>query len=122
MPHMYSIFFYGTLMHAPVLCRVLGSDGAHLSTSEAVLLGHTRHHVRGEDYPAVVALGTGEALVGRALSGDEGSVRGTLVTGLTDRDVELLDEFEGSVSLRAPHNSPATPPANLLPPAPAACD
>jgi len=36
-------------------------------------------------------------MFGRDLSTEENSVRGTLVTGLTQADIELLDIFEGNV-------------------------
>lgn len=95
---MYSVFFYGTLMHKPILCRVIGNDGNQLTIVDAVLPNHTRHHVQGEDYPAVVPLASGKQLIGQDLTDDQASVQGTLVTGLTDSDLDLLDQFEGSVS------------------------
>lgn len=53
----------------------------------AVLHDHCRHRVRGEDYPAVIA--------------EPGqSVLGTFVTGLTDANIEKLDQFEGSEYIR----------------------
>jgi hercynylcysteine S-oxide lyase len=85
-------------VHPSILARVIGNEGAHLITSDAILEGHTRHHVIGEDYPAVVASCTGKAIMGRELSVTEGRVQGSLVEGLTDEDVALLDEFEGNVS------------------------
>lgn len=115
--YMSTLFFYGTLIHPAVLARVTGSDGAHLETRAAVLHQHTRHHVKGEgtpqlrrsplgslspqlaDYPAVVPASAGRAiLLGRDLTQDEASVRGSLVTGLTADEVAFLDEFEGDVS------------------------
>lgn len=100
-PHTYSLFFYGTLIHPPILHRVIGSDGKHLTFLDAVLDGHARLHIRGEDYPAVVPLEAAREVMKRELEGEERSVRGVLVTGLTDRDVGALDVFEGSVSLSA---------------------
>lgn len=41
----------------------------------------------------------GRALVTRALTLEECSVRGTVVKGLTTQDMKRLDAFEGSVSL-----------------------
>ncbi|GAA6033452.1 hypothetical protein JCM8097_001404 [Rhodosporidiobolus ruineniae] len=98
----HSLFFYGTLCHAEVLKRVIGNTGAHLTSQDAVLLDHSRFHVAGEDYPAVVTAGEGVRVVGRPLSPDEASVRGVLYTGLTSEDVQLLDEFEGNEYTRAP--------------------
>ncbi|KAF7312370.1 Phosphoric monoester hydrolase [Mycena indigotica] len=85
---MSSAFFYGTLMHPRILTRVIGSAGAHLRIAPAVLLGYTRHKVRYADYPGIIP---------NTDDDDETcSVRGTLVTGLTPRDVQFLDTFEGS--------------------------
>ncbi|GAA6011165.1 hypothetical protein JCM10207_005520 [Rhodosporidiobolus poonsookiae] len=98
----HSLFFYGTLCHAGVLSRVIGNPGDHLTTRDAVLLDHARLHVEGEDYPAVVSTADGEKVLARRLSLDEASVRGVLVTGLTDEDVRLLDEFEGDEYTRSP--------------------
>jgi hypothetical protein len=38
-------------------------------------------------------------MFGRDLNTEENSVRGTLVTGLTKRDIDLLDVFEGGVCI-----------------------
>ena len=38
-----------------------------------------------------------QELLGRDLAAEDRSVRGTLVTGLNDADVALLDVFEGDV-------------------------
>lgn len=49
----------------------------------ATLYDHCRHRVKYADYPAVVA--------------DEGkSVNGIFATGLTDANMQMLDDFEGS--------------------------
>lgn len=58
---------------------------------------HTRHHVKGVDYPAVVPNEIGRKILRRDLSKWEGSVRGKVVQGLTRKDLELLDIFEGDV-------------------------
>lgn len=129
MTGLHSLFFYGTLVslssrsgavlpagalladlcreqvHPSILARVIGNDGAHLNTSDAILEGHTRHHVNGEDYPAVVPSSAGKAIMGRELTKEEGRVQGSLVEGLTDKDVALLDEFEGNVSPSSPSSS-----------------
>ncbi|TDL19892.1 hypothetical protein BD410DRAFT_899874 [Rickenella mellea] len=90
-----SAFFYGTLLHPKVIKRVLGHNGENLKICPAVLLEHTRHHVKDCDYPAVIPYAKGHSLFGRELSQEERSVRGNVVTGLTDEDMELLDVFEG---------------------------
>ncbi|KAK4056380.1 hypothetical protein OIO90_002523 [Microbotryomycetes sp. JL221] len=111
----HNLFFYGTLVHPAILARVIGSDGAHLVTSDAILPDHTRHHVKGEDYPAVVTANEGKLVMGRNLTETEARVQGSLVRGLTEQDVALLDEFEGNeykrvavnVSLEAGAQAPA---------------
>lgn len=88
MPH--TAFFYGTLMAPQVLHRVIwGSQTpptpAHASLLHirpAVLHAHQRRKVKHADYPAILPM-KGQ------------SVRGTLVTGLTDGDIWRLDIFEG---------------------------
>lgn len=59
------------------------------------------------DYPAVIPYSKSRSLFldsGRGeLSPEERTVRGTFVQGLNDRDVALLDLFEGNVSARRLH-------------------
>ncbi|CAD6582836.1 MAG: hypothetical protein CYPHOPRED_002132 [Cyphobasidiales sp. Tagirdzhanova-0007] len=62
---------------------------------------HSRHHVKGVDYPAVVNVEKGIKAMGRSLSQDEACVRGTAVMGLTRSDMQLLDTFEGDEYERA---------------------
>lgn len=35
-------------MHPDVLARVIGVQGSHLTTADAMLMEHTRLHVKGE--------------------------------------------------------------------------
>ena len=87
----HTAFFYGTLMAPPVLHRVIwGSQTpptpAHASLlhiQPAILHAHRRHKVKSADYPAILPVCT------------PATVRGTLVTGLTDGDIWRLDLFEG---------------------------
>lgn len=51
------------------------------------------------DYPAVISYSASRLLFNRELSREERSVRGNLVIGLSKSDIELLDIFEGNVSL-----------------------
>ncbi|KIY71508.1 hypothetical protein CYLTODRAFT_418744 [Cylindrobasidium torrendii FP15055 ss-10] len=92
-----SAFFYGTLMHPKILTEVIQNKGSHLAVTPAVLLDHTRHAVKYADYPGVIPVEKTKAQFERLhnLTRDEGSVRGTLVTGLTASDMKFLDEFEG---------------------------
>ncbi|KAF8261065.1 hypothetical protein EI94DRAFT_1746861 [Lactarius quietus] len=48
------------------------------------------------DYPAILPSERGKTLLGRELTSEENSVRGTLVSGLTAGDITLLDVFEGN--------------------------
>ncbi|KAF2826684.1 hypothetical protein CC86DRAFT_369880 [Ophiobolus disseminans] len=90
----HTAFFYGTLMAPQVLHRVIwGSQTpptpAHaslLNIRPAILHAHQRRKVRNADYPAILPVKQKEGK----------SVRGTLVTGLTDGDIWRLDIFEGS--------------------------
>jgi hypothetical protein len=48
-----------------------------------------------EDYPAIIPGERSQKLLGRELTAEENSVRGTLVAGLTAKDITFLDVFEG---------------------------
>jgi hypothetical protein len=61
----------------------LVARASKLTIQPALLHDYCRHHVRGVDYPGIIAQ-KGE------------SVRGTYVTGLTEVDIRRLDYFEGS--------------------------
>ncbi|KAF8206392.1 hypothetical protein K438DRAFT_1578269 [Mycena galopus ATCC 62051] len=91
-----SAFFYGTLMHPKILKRVIGNDGSHLQICQAVLLNFTRHKVKWADYPGIIPFSQGQVFFDHELDRDSCSVRGTMVTGLTKSDLQLLDIFEGS--------------------------
>ncbi|KAI0368638.1 hypothetical protein BV20DRAFT_969010 [Pilatotrama ljubarskyi] len=95
----HSAFFYGTLLHPAILRRVIGHEGGQLEICPAVLLEHTRHKIRNADYPAVLPYSKSRTLFEQSGRGDlapeERTVRGTFVHGLSDRDISLLDLFEG---------------------------
>ncbi|KAF5327155.1 hypothetical protein D9619_004896 [Psilocybe cf. subviscida] len=57
---------------------------------------------QGADYPGVLPLTKGKELFNRELTREEGSVRGTLVKGLTAEDMKYLDDFEGDEYIRRP--------------------
>jgi gamma-glutamylcyclotransferase (GGCT)/AIG2-like uncharacterized protein YtfP len=86
----HTAFFYGTLMAPRVLHRVCHGPSLPLSTTQnnqlivrpALLKSFRRHRVLQADYPAI-------------LPSDDSTVRGTLVSGLTDGDIWRLDIFEG---------------------------
>uniref|UniRef100_A0A0W0EXW3 Calcineurin-like phosphoesterase domain-containing protein n=1 Tax=Moniliophthora roreri TaxID=221103 RepID=A0A0W0EXW3_MONRR len=97
----YSAFFYGTLMHPKVLRRVIGVEGKHLQIAPAVLLDYTRHkvkrYVQFAEYPGIIPYPTArEKLLKQDINQDDRCVRGSLVVGLTERDILFLDVFEGS--------------------------
>lgn len=93
--HTHTAFFYGTLIHPAILRRVIGHEGPELQIAPALLLDYTRHRIKHADYPGIVPYEKSKSIFRRDLSREENSVRGTLVTGLTDQDVEHLDVFEG---------------------------
>lgn len=90
----------GTLMAPPVLHRVIyGSTEPEewqkqLTTVRSALLqGYTRHKVKHADYPAILPHSTTSS---SETESSRPSVRGSLVTGLTDGDIWRLDIFEGT--------------------------
>ena len=79
----------GTLMAPGVLHRVIHGtpnpepwQRALLTIRPGLLHSYRRHRVRGADYPAVIPH-------------THSTVRGTIVTGLTEGDIYRLDIFEG---------------------------
>ncbi|KAJ7285016.1 hypothetical protein C8J57DRAFT_1290157 [Mycena rebaudengoi] len=99
-------FFYGTLMHPKILKCVIGNDGTHLQICPAVLLY--------ADYPGIIPYSAGRVLFEADLDREACSVRGTMVTGLTASDMQLLDVFEGSEYTRdAVHVHPLAPLVDL---------
>ncbi|QSZ34060.1 hypothetical protein DSL72_005640 [Monilinia vaccinii-corymbosi] len=86
-PETYNAFFYGTLMAPEVLHRVIYGSSKHnpsasLTITPALLPNYCRHRVRSADYPGIIFE-----------SGH--TVRGTFVTGLTPKNMQSLDWFEG---------------------------
>ncbi|TIC64062.1 DUF1479-domain-containing protein [Wallemia mellicola] len=63
------------------------------NVSNATLKGYTRHHVIGEDYPAITK--DGETVLQKKLTDEESTVHGALIEGLADHHMDLLDQFEG---------------------------
>lgn len=74
-------FTYGSLMCQDIMARVAGLD---VRGEPAWLGGHSRHPVRGETYPGLVA-------------DSGGRVDGTLYRGLGDTALVRLDAFEGAM-------------------------
>ena len=80
-----NLFTYGSLMYQPVWQRVV--RGQYQSVA-AILPGYKRRLVRGEEYPALV-----EGI-------QDERVQGVIYLGLSDQDVERLDQFEGDCYCR----------------------
>ena len=57
----------------------------------------TFHLAQGADYPGVIPYTRSRELLGRNLLPEQRTVRGTLVQGLAEADIALLDVFEGNV-------------------------
>ncbi|PVF97291.1 PLP-dependent transferase [Serendipita vermifera] len=96
----FSLFLYGTLLHPAVLKRVIGHEGTGLFHQPALLYDFTRHHVKGDTYPAILPWEKADKLFDQTgaipkPSPAERCVRGSLVTGFSRVDIELLDVFEG---------------------------
>ncbi|WP_204114588.1 NUDIX domain-containing protein [Shimia biformata] len=79
---MTSLFFYGTLRHAPLLAIVLGRDPASLGADPATLADHAVLEVPGEPFPQIVERAGAVAL-------------GLLARNLTEEEIARLDFYEG---------------------------
>jgi CBS domain-containing protein len=75
-------FFYGTLLDGDVMALVIGRRLPPQAFVPATLAGHLRRRARGVSYPILVRDPAGEA-------------EGVVVGGLTTRDVERLQAYEG---------------------------
>lgn len=73
---------YRVIYGSETLTPVTALLAAKLSRSPAILHDHCRHKVLDDDYPGVIPQ-------------KDHSVRGLLVSGLTDGDIFRLDMFEG---------------------------
>ena len=67
-----------------------------LRPSIAFIVTHADYLHQHADYPAIISSERGKALLGREITSEENSVRGTLVSGLTGKDLAFLDCFEAS--------------------------
>lgn len=89
-------------MAKPVLHRVCHGTSKpelwqieHLTIRPAVLHNFRRHRVVGRDYPGIVPVDSSIGNSNLDPKGSRSSVRGTVVSGLTDADIWRLDIFEG---------------------------
>ncbi|EEE36813.1 tellurite resistance protein [Rhodobacteraceae bacterium KLH11] len=79
---MSTLFFYGTLRHAPLLQLVLGPGSDHLSIRDATLPDHAVYAVQDQPFPMIVAERGAQA-------------KGLLVQGLSDDERARLAYYEG---------------------------
>lgn len=80
---MTNLFFYGTLRHQPLLELVLGRDARDIDLSEAVLPEHAVRAVAEGPFPLIETAQGSDA-------------KGLLVRGLSAKDLERLNYYEGS--------------------------
>lgn len=109
-----SLFFYGTLRHAPLLAVVLGKDPERLEACPAVLADHAVRSVPGEPFPTLIAA-----------TGATGP--GLLVRGLTEQDIARLQFYESGfdfdlVTLDVLDSRGRSMPAQVFFPKPGLCD
>lgn len=105
---MSAVFTYGSLMFEPVWSMVVSTPGR--APMPATINGYQRFCVRGETYPAIVAVA-------------DGQVSGMLYVDVTDEQLATLDAFEGSdyqrievaAGLTAPSTEQKTQPAAVPP-------
>jgi nudix-type nucleoside diphosphatase (YffH/AdpP family) len=83
------VFFFGTLLHAPLLEAVVG-DAAHLGAAPAVLPGFRVEAAAEGPFPVI-------------FRDPAGSVEGQVLSGLRSKDLARLDFYEGAFDYaRAP--------------------
>lgn len=75
-------FFYGTLIDRDVMALVIGRRLPPQAFEPASITGFTRHRAAGASFPVLK-------------SSPAGRVHGVVVRGLSDRDVALLNAYEG---------------------------
>ncbi|KAJ5908550.1 hypothetical protein N7495_001232 [Penicillium taxi] len=103
------LFFYdakertGTLMAPQMIYRVIYGrpdpkqwQKSRLRFQPALLHGYQRHRVRDADYPGIVPVSEAQEKDQASKSSLKTSVLGTIVYGLSDADVQRLDQYEGS--------------------------
>ncbi len=75
----YTLFVYGTLMWQEVLSSVIGRI---CPMEKALLKGFKRCRIKGQIYPGIK-------------KDPDSTVRGQLIRGLNEKDLQRLDRFEG---------------------------
>ena len=82
------------LVYVGLLQLNVGVEALRIRTSSLTYI-----FTQNADYPAILPCERSKALLGRELTPEENSIRGTLVTGFTNQDFMFLDVFEGNVRL-----------------------
>lgn len=106
-----SLFTYGTLVHPAILSRVLSGSlkipatphseytrDSEITVVPALLTGHEIRRVKGQEYPAL--LQNQESVESFEAQAIRQPVRGVVIHGLTHREIEALDRFEGDEYVR----------------------
>ena len=85
---LFNVFCYGTLEFDAVMKKV---TGANFASEKATLIDYARYLVKAAPYPAIVhQLGT--------------VTEGTLFRGLSVQQMQMMDEYEGSLYDRIPND------------------
>src|ERR1700733_5866347 len=84
-------------MRPETLSCVIRRPPNSLKICSALLPNYRRHRVNKCEYPAIIPVERGEAPDIGTAEGERGVI-GTFVEGLTDQDMDYLDEWEGDVS------------------------
>jgi Gamma-glutamyl cyclotransferase, AIG2-like len=92
-----TIFIYGTLLAPEVLHTLLQSNPTAAVTTKyaARLWGHSRYAVRSQVFPGLIPAASIPPIKKTEMTPDSPFVDGLIVTGLSDREVKILDWFEG---------------------------
>jgi gamma-glutamylcyclotransferase (GGCT)/AIG2-like uncharacterized protein YtfP len=91
---MTNLFVYGSLMSPRVLAHVIGH--AHSNVVPAKAKGFHRFCIKERSYPALCRVSS-SSFVGGSVND---TVEGMLVMGLSDKDIQILDDFEGEDYVR----------------------
>ncbi|KAG8978864.1 hypothetical protein FRB90_008292, partial [Tulasnella sp. 427] len=91
-----AVFLYGALMHPMIMRQTIAVENSDLELAPATLSNYTRLHIKDQEHSALVPSDVARKIVpeGR-LQQDDMMVRGVLVKGLTQEDLERLDNAQG---------------------------
>ncbi|KAG8985061.1 hypothetical protein FRB90_004959 [Tulasnella sp. 427] len=108
------VLLYGALMHPMIIRQTIAMDNSDLELAPATLSNYTRLHIKDQEHSALVPSDVARKIVpeGR-LQPDDMMVRGVLVKGLTQEDLERLDNAQGEKYSR--QSVRCTPLAQFMP-------